>query len=186
VIDLRAAAGGGAPVPGGRPQRRACGGRASGAAQRHRLGIEEPQSRNGQRTLPLDDALVEALTALRKRQLADSAAAGTAYQAGRAALDWHQGGEYLITDELGMPVHPEWYSDEFGRLLKRTGLRRITSHDSRHTTLTLMEHAGVPISIVSKWAGHYDAAFTQRTYVHGSDDDLEQGRRAIARIHKIA
>ena len=77
-----------------------------------------------------------------------------------------------------MPVHPEWYSDEFGRLLKRTGLRRITLHDSRHTTLTLMEHAGVPISIVSKWAGHYDAAFTQRTYVHASDDDLEQGRRA--------
>jgi hypothetical protein len=60
---------------------------------------------------------VEALTALRKRQLADSAAAGTAYQAGLAALDWYQGGEYLITDELGMPVHPEWYSDEFGRLL---------------------------------------------------------------------
>jgi hypothetical protein len=47
-------------------------------------------------------------------------------------------------DELGMPVHPEWYSDEFGRLLKRAGLRRITLHDSRHTTLTLMEHAGVP------------------------------------------
>jgi integrase len=36
----------------------------------------------------------------------------------------------------------------------------------------LMEHAGVPISIVSKWAGHYDAAFTQRTYVHASDPDL--------------
>jgi integrase len=36
-----------------------------------------------------------------------------------------------------------------------------------------MEHAGVPISIVSKWAGHYDAAFTQRTYIHASDNDLE-------------
>jgi integrase len=152
----------------------------------YKIRIEEPKSRNGYRTLPLDDALMEALTALRKRQLADSAAAGTAYQAGLADLDWYQGGEYLITDELGMPVHPEWYSDEFGRLLKRTGLRRITLHDSRHTTLTLMEHAGVPISIVSKWAGHYDAAFTQRTYVHASDDDLEQGRRALARIHKIA
>jgi hypothetical protein len=34
----------------------------------------------------------------------------------------------------------------FGRLLKRAGLRRLTLHDSRHTTLTLMEHAGVPIS----------------------------------------
>jgi len=48
-------------------------------------------------------------------------------------------------------------------LLQRAALRRITLHDSRHTTLTLIEHAGVPISIVSKWAGHYDAAFTQRT-----------------------
>jgi len=60
-------------------------------------------------------------------------------------------------------VHPEWYSDEFGRLLRRAGRRRITVHDSRHTTLTLMEHAGVPISIVSK-SGHYDSAFTQKTY----------------------
>ena len=44
----------------------------------------------------------------------------------------------MITDEAGAPVHPEWYSDEFGRLLRRAGLRRITLHDSRHTTLTLI------------------------------------------------
>ncbi len=58
-------------------------------------------------------------------------------------------------------------------------------HDSRHTTLTLIEHAGVPISIISKWAGHYDAAFTQRTYVHATDEDLDQGRKVLGRIHKI-
>ena len=45
--------------------------------------------------------------------------------------------------------------------------------------------AGVPISIVSKWAGHYDAAFTMRTYVHASDDDLKQGRQALAKIHRV-
>jgi hypothetical protein len=44
----------------------------------------------------------------------------------------------VITDELGTPVHPEWYSDEFGRLLRRAGLPRITLQ----TTLTPMEHAG--------------------------------------------
>jgi integrase len=64
-------------------------------------------------------------------------------------------------------------------------LRRITLHDSRHTTLTLMEHAGVPISIISKWAGHYDSAFTQKTYVHASDEDLQRGQPALARMHKI-
>ena len=152
----------------------------------YRVRIEEPKSRNGKRTLPLDGELVTALTALRKRQLDESTAAGTAYRSGLARLDWYQGGEYVITDQAGTPVHPEWYSDEFGRLLRRAGLRRITLHDSRHTTLTLMEHAGVPISIVSKWAGHYDSAFTQKTYVHASDEDLQRGQAALAKIHKIA
>jgi integrase len=67
-------------------------------------------------------------------------------------------------------------------LLKRAGLRRITLHDSRHTTLTLMEHAGVPISIMSKWAGHYDSALTPQTDVHASDEDLERGSTALAKI----
>jgi integrase len=152
----------------------------------YRVRIEEPKSRNGKRTLPLDGELVVALTVLRKRQLDESAMAGAAYRSGLAGLDWYQGGEYVVTDEVGTPVHPEWYSDEFGRLLRRVGLRRITLHDSRHTTLTLMEHAGVPISIVSKWAGHYDSAFTQKTYVHASDEDLQRGSAALAKIHKIA
>jgi integrase len=152
----------------------------------YQVRLEEPKSRNGKRTLPLDDAIVRALMALHKLQLTESAEAGQAYRDGLSQLGWYRGGEYVVTDQLGSPVHPEWYSDEFGRLLRRAGLRRITLHDSRHTTLTLMEHAGVPISIISKWAGHYDSAFTQRTYVHASDDDLQQGRSALARIHKIA
>jgi integrase len=152
----------------------------------YRVRLEEPKSRNGKRTLPLDGELVAALTALRKRELEESTTAGPAYGSGVADLDWYQGGEYVITDEAGTPVHPEWYSDEFRRLLRRAGLRRITLHDSRHTTLTLMEHAGVPISIISKWAGHYDSAFTQKTYVHASEEDLQRGQAALARIHKIA
>jgi hypothetical protein len=69
-------------------------------------GFEAPKSRNGKRTLPLDD-------------------------------------------ELGIPLHPESYSDEFTRMLKRGGLPKIRLHDSRHTTLSLMEKAGVPISVIS-------------------------------------
>jgi integrase len=92
----------------------------------------------------------------------------------------------VITDEAGIPVHPEWDSDEFGRLLRRAGLRRITLHDSRSHNPDPHEHAGVPISIISKWAGHYDSAFTQKTYVHASEEDLQRGQAALARIHKIA
>jgi integrase len=93
---------------------------------------------------------------------------------------------YVVIDELGVPLHPESYSDEFTRMLKRAALSKIRLHDSRHTTLSLMEKAGVPISIISRWAGHYDSAFTMKTYVHASDDDLQQGRQALAKIHRLA
>jgi integrase len=52
----------------------------------YRVRIEEPKSRNGKRTLPLDGELVAALTALRKRQLEESTIAGTAY--GQQSLSW--------------------------------------------------------------------------------------------------
>ena len=42
-----------------------------------------------------------ALTALRKRQLEESAIAGTAYGSGVAELDWYRGGEYVITTVTG-------------------------------------------------------------------------------------
>jgi integrase len=108
-----------------------------GEPQLHVLG--PATAGDGKRTLPLDAELVAALTALRKRQLEESTIAGTAYGSGVAELDWYQGGEYMITNAAGTPVHPQRYSDEFRRLLRRAGLRRITLHDSRHTTLTLME-----------------------------------------------
>jgi integrase len=54
---------------------------------------------------------------------------------------------------------------------------------ARHSACTLMEQAGVPISIVSAWAGHASAEFTYRTYVHASGEDLAAGRDALSRVH---
>ena len=72
----------------------------------YRVRIEEPKSRNGKRTLPLDDELVAALTLLRKVQMEERAAAGTAYQAGLTDLGWYQGGEYVVTDERAYQSTP--------------------------------------------------------------------------------
>jgi hypothetical protein len=37
------------------------------------------------------------------------------------------------------------------RLLKGAGPRKIRRHDSRHTTLSLIEKAGIPILVISRW-----------------------------------
>jgi integrase len=97
----------------------------------YKVRIELPKSRNGKRTLPLDDDLVIALTGLRKQQAKESETAGSAYRAGLDDLDWYTAGdEYIVTDELGVPFHPESYSDEFTRMLNRAGLPKIRLHDS--------------------------------------------------------
>lgn len=44
----------------------------------------------------------------------------------------------------------------------------------------------MPVSVISKWAGHYDAAFTLSKYVHASDEDLAAGRDQLAQIYKIS
>ena len=140
----------------------------------YEVRVEAPKTRSGARTLPLDDVLVAQLRALRKRQRAERLAAGPAYEASG----------YVAADELGRPVHPEWYTDEFHRVTDRAEVRRIRLHESRHTACSLMEKAGVPVSIISAWAGHYSGAFTMATYVHASPGDLAAGRDALAAIYR--
>jgi len=66
----------------------------------------------------------------------------------------------------------------------RAGLSgRFPIHDLRHTAASLMK-AGVPVSIISAWAGHYSGAFTMATYVHASPEDLAAGRDALAAIYR--
>jgi integrase len=136
-----------------------------------KVALASPKSRDGFRTLPLDVAVAGALRALKMAQMTEKLAAGGAYV---------DSGSVMV-DELGEQVHPEWYCDEFRRLAKRAGVRTIVLHVGRHTALSLMEKVSVPISIVSKWAGHYDTAFTHSTYVHASDEDLKIGTTRWAR-----
>jgi integrase len=140
----------------------------------YEVRVEQPKSANGVRTLPLDESVVAALRALKARQAAERLAAGPAYE--RTG--------YVATDELGRPVHPEWFTDEFHRIATRAKLRRIRLHESRHTACSLMEKAGVAPSIIAAWAGHYSAAFTMATYVHTNPEDLAVGRDALAAIYR--
>jgi integrase len=80
--------------------------------------------------------------------------------------------------------HPEWYTDEFHRVSDRAEVRRIRLHESRHTACSLMEKAGVPVSVIAAWAGHYSGAFTMATYVHANPDDLAAGRDALSAIYR--
>lgn len=134
------------------------------------------KSQRGYRTLPLFPALTAALEALYARQVAERTAAGAAY-----AGDVDNG--YVCADELGQPVHPERYSDEFGRLCAEAGLPKCRLHDCRHSTNSLLEKLGVPDSVRARWFGHTVAVNTG-VYTHASAADLGVISDALGELFK--
>jgi integrase len=105
---------------------------------------KSPKSRRSWRVLPLFGPLAGALEALQATQMAELDAAGPAYA----------NSGYVVADELGRPVHPEWYTDEFHRLCKAAGLPRIRLHDTRSTMNSILERLGVPDTLRGAWLGH--------------------------------
>jgi len=98
-----------------------------------------------------------------------------------AAGEAYSASGYVVCDELGAAVNPEWYSDEFHRVRERAGVRRIRLHDGRHTVNSLMAAAGVPPHIRAAWCGHTEAV-NERTYTHARPEDLAVAGAALSRI----
>lgn len=142
----------------------------------YKVVVKDPKSDNAFRRLPADVEVAAALHDLWEIQQIEKQAAGTHYR----DTGW------IFVDSLGEPIHPERYTDDYHRIRTAAGLRRITLRDQRSVSLSLMEKAGVPISIISAWAGHYDPAFTYKEYVVAEEADLKEGMNVLAALQKPA
>lgn len=106
--------------------------------------VKSPKSKRSWRVLPLLEPVTGALEALQACQRDEMEAAGSAYV----------NSGYVCADELGRPVYPEFYSDEFARLCRASELPKIRLHDTRGTMNGFLEQAGVAESLRAAWFGH--------------------------------
>lgn len=127
------------------------------------LYLMRPKSAAGTRVLPLPEPLRLAL--LRRHET---------YQAERQAHDYTDHG--LVWCEAdGSPVdsRDDWAT--WGRLLETAGVPRVTQHEARHTTASLLLSLGIPETVIMAILGHSEIVTTQR-YAHA---DLTSQRRAL-------
>lgn len=122
-----------------------------------------PKSKASNRTLPLPDEVVDVLKAARKRQTEERLAFGEGYGSG----------EYVASDEMGQPYHPNLLTFRWGRMLDDLGIQRVRLHDARHSCATLMHLRNVPIAVIAAWLGHASPAFTMAVYAHSQNDALK-------------
>ncbi len=139
---------------------------------------KSPKSRRSARVLPLFEPLTGALEALYARQAAEKSEACAAYPADVDA-------NYIAADEIGSPLNPERYSDEFGRLAALAALPKIRLHDCRHSVNSLLEHLGVSDSLRAAWFGH-TIAVNRSVYTHASAADLGVISAALGTIFTAA
>lgn len=73
---------------------------------------------------------------------------------------------FLFTQWNGLPMHPYTMSKWFDKFLEKNNLKKITFHQLRHTSATLLINSGVNIREVSARLGHSNASTTLNIYSH--------------------
>lgn len=122
----------------------------------YQLKVSDVKSAHSMRTIDLDERTVAVLRSWRKRQLE------IYMQTGVRTDD----SGFVFAKPNGDPLHPDFFSQAFERLIAKMDLPRIRLHDLRHTHATLLLKEGVPPKVVSERLGHSSVAFTMQVYQH--------------------
>ncbi len=132
----------------------------SATIERQRVVVEgrviedTPKSEAGGRVVPLGTDGVEVFRAHRVAQKKERLAWGEA---------WVDSGK-VFTQEDGSPLHPDWVSDEFERLIEECDLPPVRLHDLRHGAASIMLAAKVEMKVVQEILGHANLSTTANTY----------------------
>jgi len=121
----------------------------------HTVTVGPPKTAASRRTIALDRHTVRLLRAHRKQQQAERTAAGEL---------WQDSG-YVFTTPDGTPLHPDWLTRRFGRLVKDSGLPPVRLHDLRHGAASLAHAAGGDLKTVQEQLGHTSIVLTAEATV---------------------
>ncbi|MDA8335453.1 MAG: site-specific integrase [Peptococcaceae bacterium] len=113
----------------------------------------------GSRYVALPKTLVSLLTQEKESQAARKVAWGPAYH------DY----DLVCCQDNGKPWEPSNISNNFSKLIKKSGLPKVRYHDLRHTICsTMSEDLGISANTIALQAGHTDPGFTSRVYIHSN------------------
>jgi integrase len=134
--------------------------------------VGPPKTAASRRTIALDRTTVRLLREHRGRQQTERTAAGGQWQASN----------YLFTTPDGSPLHPDWLTRRFRRLVTLSGLPPVRLHDLRHGAASLALAAGADLKTVQALLGHASIVLTADTYTSVLPELLADSAEATARL----
>ena len=92
----------------------------------------------------------------------------------------------LFLDKNENPIAEDVLSKKFSRFLKKHNLKHIRFHDLRHSHVTLLINAKVPIKVISERVGHSNVNTTLNIYSHTLKEmDQEASEKISESIFKL-
>lgn len=128
--------------------------------QRGKNGLGPPKSRNGYRTIAIDNVLIEELKEYKEWQ-----------ECNEKSNNHYNQSDYVMVDENGKPFYYTKPQDLMKNMLRKAKLtERKSAHLLRHTHAVMLLEAGVDLKTVSERLGHADIRITANTYLHISEN----------------
>ena len=97
--------------------------------------------------------------------------------------------DYVMVDELGELILPNYITSSFNRMVERRGLKDVRFHDLRHTCASLLlNHGklnGVGMKDIQVWLGHSDFATTANIYSHVDASSKQASMETISGLVNI-
>jgi integrase len=138
----------------------------------HTVAVGPPKTASSRRVIALDRVTARILRTHLRQQRAEHHAAGDA---------WQDSG-YVFTTPDGAPLHPDYLTRRFGRLVELSGLPPVRLHDLRHGAATLAHAAGADLKTVQELLGHASIVLTADTYTSVLLDLHFKSAEATARL----
>lgn len=138
---------------------------------------DRAKTKSSLRALPLENAVKERLLVIKERQEMYRKKFKRSY-----SKEWL---DYVMVDELGGLIMPNYVTSAFKRLLEKNDLRPIRFHDLRHTSASLLLNNGVQLKDIQMWLGHSDFATTANIYAHLDANSKTASLAAISGVVSI-
>ena len=120
--------------------------------------ITTPKTESSNRKIPLNDTVLEALKAEKKRQDEHAKILGKGYD---------KSSSFIIRTVLGKPyVNLSAINRVVNRLTEKAGLPHCTIHGFRHSVANILDDNGVPIQDISVLLGPESVQTTERIYIN--------------------
>lgn len=123
---------------------------------------KDPKNETSKRIISMPVSVMDMINKLRIDQVEQRLKCGDKWK----NRDDEKNTDFVFTQWDGRPMHPSTPSKWFVKFLENHGLRKITFHQLRHTSATMLINAGLNIRALSSRLGHSNTSTTLNIYSH--------------------